>query len=580
MKSNEKLEGQEWNIYIPVLPNILMVYITKKKIKGHTYLYLEESIRINGKRQRAWQKYLGPEDSLKDLKIRNIFSKHSNDIRTESLEFGVSAALSRIANKIELARIIDERTDKSRNQGLTVGEYITIAAINRCAAPCSKSRLPRWFEKDWLSSRYDIDPEILNAQTYWNHFQYLSEEKINDIELALNKTVLKEFDLSLDCLFYDPTNFFTYSRKKSKDGLLQFGHSKENRNGNRLVSYTLLCARESGIPLMHYSYAGNVNDARLFKQMPSKIERRLKKLGQDPKSVTLVFDKGNHSQEAFKAIHESGYGFIASIRNSMNKKLLQVPEEKYTETTLPSTGKVVKYYKTSKILYGMERDVYLVLDPKKYKKHAIAFNEKLDEKVENIRAYFKDRLNVKKWRQQAAVEKKMAKMIGRNPYKKCLGFKVSGSFGNLSFQVRIDENERRRHLNTLGKSVLFTNNRGWSPESIIMGYREQYIVEHAFRKMKSPTSITIRPMFHSSDSCIRAHVFLCVLAYLLISLLRLDLARNSFSISHERLLEELGSIHVLKIKLSPKGKPLWKMDTTCGLARKLVKKLKLKQLIN
>ncbi len=53
-----------------------MVYITRKKIKGNTYLYLEESTRIDGKSCRLWQKYLGPEDSLKDLKINSLFTKN------------------------------------------------------------------------------------------------------------------------------------------------------------------------------------------------------------------------------------------------------------------------------------------------------------------------------------------------------------------------------------------------------------------------------------------------------------------------------------------------------------------------
>ena len=140
-----------------------MVYITRKKKKGNIYIYIEESARINGKPCRLWQKYLGPEDSLKDLKISSLLTKHAEKIETKTIEFGISAALSQVAKEIGLAKLIDYNTGKLREQGLSVGEYIVIAAINRCAAPCSKSKISKWFERDWISSQFDISPNILNA---------------------------------------------------------------------------------------------------------------------------------------------------------------------------------------------------------------------------------------------------------------------------------------------------------------------------------------------------------------------------------------------------------------------------------
>lgn len=221
-----------------------MVHLTRKKKKGNYYLYLEESIWINGKSQRAWQKYLGPEDKLKDITFNGLLTTRAKEVEYQTIEFGCSAALWQIAREIDLAGIIDANTRKERTQNLSLGEYITIAAINRCVAPCSKTKLKQWFEKDWLSTRYTINPKILNAQTYWNHFQYLSDKVLQKIELDLGKTVIDTYELDLDSLFYDPTNFFTFSKGGNGSEILQFGHSKENRNGCRLVNYSLLCARE------------------------------------------------------------------------------------------------------------------------------------------------------------------------------------------------------------------------------------------------------------------------------------------------------------------------------------------------
>ncbi|MHA1520347.1 MAG: hypothetical protein ACTSRK_09200 [Promethearchaeota archaeon] len=66
---------------------------------------------------------------------------------------------------------------------------------------------------------------------------------------------------------------------------------------------------------------------------------------------------------------------------------------------------------------------------------------------------------------------------------------------------------------------------------------------------------------------------------LLLSLLRLTLVKKSVPISYEELLDELSSIHVLMIKTSPNTVSLWKIDSSSGLTSKLVKKLKLKDLL-
>ena len=556
-----------------------MVYLTRKKKKGKYYLYLEEKAWINGRTRRVWQKYLGPEDKLKDIKFNSFLTRHANEVEVQTIEFGISAALWQMAEEIDLAGIIDANTGKERKQNLSLGKYITIAAINRCVAPCSKSKLRRWFEKDWLSTRYDIDPKVLNAQTYWNHFQYLSKEILAQIELALGQFMVDKYDLDLDSLFYDPTNFFTFSKGSEESELLQFGHSKENRNGCRLVNYSLLCARESGVPLMHETYAGNVQDAKEFKQVPQRIADRLLALGRDPERITLVFDKGNHSKDAFAAIDGIGLGFIASRKNSTHKDLLSVSRDEFTKTVLPITKKAVEYFKATKKIYGKERKLYVVLDPKKQKKHAIKFGEKLEKKVLEIKEFFKDRLNVKMWAKKEAVEKKLKSMVGKRPFADVIITKVLGTDGVMTLKVSIDNKARKAHEATLGRTILFTNREDWTPEAIIWGYREQYIVEHAFREMKCPTAIAVRPMYHHADTSIRAHVFLCVISLLLLSLLRLKLARKSVPATYDDLLYELRTIHALKILPSPKAKPLWKLEKISKTASRFFKALNLKRLL-
>lgn len=54
------------------------------------------------------------------------------------------AALYSIAERLCLADTIDKHVSK-RNQGASVGNYMLIAAINRCIAPKSKRQIADWF---------------------------------------------------------------------------------------------------------------------------------------------------------------------------------------------------------------------------------------------------------------------------------------------------------------------------------------------------------------------------------------------------------------------------------------------------
>ena len=70
-----------------------------------------------------------------------------------------------IAQELDLPGIIDRHLGEQKAPHLSMGEYLTLAAINRVDDPGSKTALSSWFEKSWLSSQFDLNPDILNAQT-------------------------------------------------------------------------------------------------------------------------------------------------------------------------------------------------------------------------------------------------------------------------------------------------------------------------------------------------------------------------------------------------------------------------------
>ncbi|MHA1651423.1 MAG: IS1634 family transposase [Candidatus Helarchaeota archaeon] len=545
-----------------------MVHLIKKKIKGHVYCYLQHNIWVDGKPKRAWQIYLGP---LERIQERGALSKPET-LEFETVEFGADIALYDIAQKIQLVEVIDKYTTKKRHQGLTVGEYILLGVINRCINPCSKNKLGDWFKNSVLTKYFHITPDKLNSQTYWNHFQYFNEQIIEKIESELNKIILTRYHLGLDCVLYDPTNFYTYIQERAENELPRKGHSKEKRFDLNQVNLSLFCLKEGGVPLMHESYPGNTHDAKHFKKVIPKFIERMTELGKTIGEITLIFDKGNHSQDVFQDIKEAHLQFIASLRPSTQKELLEIPVEKFTPVTLQSTGKEVRYYRVTKNIYGAPRTVYVVYDPRHFKRAKLAFETRLQKKIRAVHAFFQDRLNIKKWRDAEKVKHKIRAILGKKLYGSVVQVELKGDFGHLELSLKINETEKQKRIAAMGKTILFTSCDGWDAELVIRTFREQYVIEDAFKHLKSPKMISIRPIYHYTDSSIRVHAFICVLGLLLLSLLRMELAKQGVYMSYFKTLEVLKTIKITRIfaqnntlkleklnKLTPDQKTLFKI---------------------
>ena len=86
----------------------------------------------------------------------------------------------------------------------------------------------------------------------------------------------------------------------------------------------------------------------------------------------------------------------------------------------------------------------------------------------------------------------------------------------VSFTYYVDsEAFEQLKKEVLGRKILVTSRHGWSSEEIISAYRGQAKVEYAFRNLKNPYHLSVRPQYHWTDQKIKAHIFICVIGYLL-----------------------------------------------------------------
>lgn len=535
-------------------------------------LYLTHKARINGKSKRVLHVYLGPEERFIQ-QAQNIKLAFKPDFEIATYDFGLPVILMKLAERLDLINIIDACTPK-RQQGLSVGEYMLIATLNRCIQPKSKNQIKKWFYSTYLQHLFPTIDTYIDSMAYTNHFQYLTEDAIEMIEKQIISKLLTVFQVKLDDLMYDPTNFATFINPQDQE-LPKHGHSKEGRHVLNLISLSVFCTKNEGIPVMHQTYPGNVQDAAHFKKEFPRFLTRLQDLAIATPKITLVFDKGNISSEVFQEIDSSDIHWVASVRPSSHKDLQKLIPTDFKMYTLPN-GKALGILEFPREMHGRSRRLLVIYNPRRAHWAGQNLTKKLAAKIERIHEWFKDRLNKRKWRVPEAVKQKIEDIIETKTHLKFLSYEVTGSHGVVQYQIQINETTLKTHLETLGKSFLMSNHPTMSSLDIVWLYRQQYTVERAFKYLKNPAILKITPMFVWKDKCIRGHIFTCVLALLLLTLLCREVNAKFPEMTILQIVELLSEIQVAQVKFSSSRKVKQKLVKISPESKKLADFFQLK----
>ena len=539
-----------------------MAYLFKKTVKGKDYYYIGECKWVDGKPHTVAQKYLGSLEKIEKRMTAPVPQPNTAEIS----EYGASAALFSLACQLDVIGTIDRHVPK-RDQGLSVGQYLLLAALNRAVRPTSKSKLGEWFE---TTARYHwipvAKPSLLASQRFWDHMDRLDQDTIRSIEAEITERMVNKFELDLRCLIYDTTNFITWIDTMSEAELAQRGHSKEKRYDLKIVDLSLILTTDFQIPLFHQIYPGNRTDSTQFGSVTEELVQRYKRLAGACNDVTLVFDKGNNSGPNQKGVDESPFHFVGSLKSCEVPELLEVPQSDYTLLRGGDLAGTTAYRVQREVL-GALRTVVVTYNEALYLGQLQGHLLRLRKMTESLKELAKSLVR----RAEQVAEKKKPRgkaptvsSVGQqergivekagNPYKQWVKTTVEADdtgVPQLTYQVDHATMDafNARHL---GKNILFTDRDEWSSEDIVRAYRSQWHVEAAFREMKNPHFLSWEPQFHWTDQKIMVHAFYCVLALTLANLIRRKLHLAGIDLSTETMLRELTEIKEV-VHIYPKG---------------------------
>ena len=333
-----------------------MQRLEAKSINGRTYYYFSTWGWTNGKCRRLSQKYLGKAEDI----AQAVQGPGRSPKYAEVFGWGLPLALWQEAARMQLVQQVNQLCPK-RDQGLSTGDYIRLAAINRAAHPVSKQAMWDWVARTCLPRLWpEASAEQLTSQRFWDHMDRIKPDKVQAIWEQLISAVLQREQIDLSAVCYDGTNFYTFiDTFNLRCQVARRGKNKQGRANLRQVSYALFCSTDGQVPLFYEVYEGNRHDAKEFPQVLEKFERWLsQRAGANATSVkpTLIFDKGNNSEENFALIDRMQLPYVGSVKLDEHADLAAISNQDArwqpaTELGLEGT----KSWRIQQVVYGKER---------------------------------------------------------------------------------------------------------------------------------------------------------------------------------------------------------------------------------
>ena len=533
-----------------------MASIQYRVSRGKKYWSIVESRRVNGKPRTFILEYLGTAATL----LHRLQSGKSFSIK--SCAHGDIIATLNAATELDIVNIINkyvpanQKGTKPKHDGLTVGASFLLAAIGRACHPTSKLGWYNWCKGTSLEYCLKMSLKKLSSQHFWDQMDHLPIEAISSIEEEIVTQLIQRQELKLDCLFFDTTNFFTFIDSVNKHcHLPKRGKNKQKRFDLRQIGLALLVSREDQFPLFHKTYQGNTNDVTFFKENCNQLIERLRHITKELSDVTIIFDKGNNSKQNFALLdQEEDCYYVAGLVCTYFKDLITEANKNFSDITIED--EVLPAYRIKKEIWGQERTCVITISKQLKEGQIQGIAQHLDKKYQRLNK-FKQQLENPKGRKklsQSEIEKQLKSMISGQFIETILKYEIIKlKNGKLSFNYFIDTDAfdyLKREI--LGRRIIVTNRHDWSSEEILLAYRGQAKVEYAFRNLKNPYHMAIRPQYHWTDQKIEAHFLMCMIGYLL-SVFIYKKVKSHYSKDIHHFMEDLKSIRLACVT-NKKGK--------------------------
>jgi transposase len=434
-------------------------------------------------------------DGLRGLLAgRTVIGTGPGELEIErALPHGHVAAVLGTIRKLALDRLILSTTKDTASRRHC--DLILAMMVDRLIAARSKLGFVRAVDEETAASSLGAVLRLgrVKEREAYEALDWLFERQAR-IENGLARRHLQDGVLML----YDVSSSYFEGRCCP---LARYGHSRDHRSDRPQIVYGLLCTRE-GLPIAVEVFDGNTADPSTLSGQVEKVRDRFG-IGR----LVLVGDRGMITSARIRDdLKPAGLDWITCLRAPAIQALaaengpLQLSlfdDRDLAEISAPDL------FPGERLIVCRNHD--LAAERARKRDELLAATERdLTRMAEQLRR--------KKARLKSAAEIGVAVGAVIDKRKMAKHFAVEIRDGHLSFKRRADRIEEEARLD--GIYVLRTSvpAEHLSATETVQAYKDLSRVERAFRSLKT-VDLEIRPIRHFTAQRVRAHVFLCMLAY-------------------------------------------------------------------
>ena len=445
-----------------------------------------------------------------------------------SLPHGAVAAVLGMARAIGLDRIIGPKNPNEPNRPR---DLVMAMIVSRIIAPASKLATAKALDPATAASSLGVElglGEVCEDELY-AALDWLIERQ-EAVEAALAKRHLNGGTLVL----YDVSSSYVEGRCCP---LAERGYDRDGKKGKAQIVYGLLCAPD-GCPVAIEVFEGNTGDPATVANQVAKVKQRFAL-----DHVVLVGDRGMITEARIgEDLRPAGLDWITALR-------------------APALQSLVSGGHLQMSLFD-ERDLAAITSPDFPGERLIVCRnaglarERARKREDLLKASERDLAKV-----AAAIARKRKPLRGAAE----IGMAVGGVLDKLEMAKHFDVKITDTQLTFARKSKQIAEEaaldgiyaiRTSLPKAAIedaaavRAYKSLSQVEHAFRCLKT-VDLHVRPIYHWLEDRVRAHVFLCMLAYYVEWHMRARLAPMLYDDDDKAAAELLRESPVAKAQRSP-----------------------------
>ncbi len=464
----------------------------RKNGRRYRTVLIRESYRHEGKvKHRTLSNITNlPEENIGQIKA--MLSGEGTMINKSELEsrngreYGASFAFLRLARQIGLDKLIYSRKEQWREDALAM-------IVGRIVYQGSKLALTNLFRDTALWELCGHEPEQ-KPDPEKHCYEVL--DRLRKRQAAIQKRLAQQ-RLTDGCLvLYDITNTWLEGEYQDSE-LADFGRSKSGKRGYKQIAIGLLTDAQ-GCPVAVEVFRGNTADETTVWEQAQNLAHRY-----GVEEVVFAGDRGMLTPRRIEEVNSFGFKTLTALTHTQVNKLI--------------TRNVIQP--------GLfdEKNIAEVVDPEQpqirymlCKNPETMHRERATRRsmLETVSGKLKRIAAVKRKRDPNSVSARVGKIFSTYPVQKFFDWHVSDR-GELTFTLNEQLVKAEESLD--GCYVVRTDVAAdkLSTDQAVDSYKRLSRVEQAFRSLKT-VALEIRPVHHKTDERIRAHVFVCFLAYYLL----------------------------------------------------------------